>query len=181
MNQAKTGMTLVEIMIAVAILGAIILPVIGLLDYSNRGTREQDVEGIAANLAKEKMNQLMYVIDRDNLLGGGGETVETIKGNDIAWSYETYQFTNAELGFAVPKFIFHDPLGCSGGHESNPGATLDATPNTMTIAEVYPDLAGECRMVDICMTVRWRMANESGYDPKNTFKLVARRTFLVTE
>lgn len=177
----RIGMTLVEIMMAVAILGAIVLPIVGLLDYSNRGTREQDVEGIAANIAKEKMNQLMYVIDRDNLLSGGAETVETVKGNDIAWSYETYQFTNTELAFTVPKFVFHDPLGCSSGHESNPSAALDSTPNSMTIAEVYPDKAGECRMVDICMTVKWKTPAQSDYDPRNTFKLVARRTFLVND
>jgi prepilin-type N-terminal cleavage/methylation domain-containing protein len=177
----RKALTLVEIMVAVAILGAIILPVLGLLDYSNRGTREQDVEGIAANLAKEKMNQLLYVISRTNLIDNSGtETVENIKGNDIAWKYEVYEFSNTELKFKIPKFVFHDPLGCSSGVEKTPASVIDATPDEMSIAEIYPALAGTSLMVDISMTVRWKLPNQSDYDPKNTFKLVARRTFLVT-
>ncbi len=177
----RRGLTLVEIMMAIGILGAIIIPVLGLLDYSNRGTREQDAEGIAANLAKEKMNQLMFVISRDNLLANAGTTsTENIKGNDIAWKYQVYTFSNAELGFSVPQFKFHDPQICASGYESSPGTVLDA-PKTMTLEEVYPDATAEIRMVDINMTVKWKLPNQGAYDDRNQFQLVARRTFLVTE
>ena len=177
---ASSGITLVEIMIAVAILGAVIIPVVALLDYSNRGTREQDVEGIAANLAKERMNKLLFVVSRDNLISNSGTvTTESIKGNDISWEYQVYQFSNSEIGFTVPQFKFHDPQICSSGQEANPGGALDS-PKTMTLAEVYPDDT-TCRMADIKMTVKWKLPNQSTYDDRNQFDLIARRTFLVTE
>ncbi|PKL43255.1 MAG: hypothetical protein CVV41_11080 [Candidatus Riflebacteria bacterium HGW-Riflebacteria-1] len=182
----NAGVTLAELMIAVGILAFVIVPIFGLLQYSNRGTREQDAEGIAANLAKEEMNRLMYVITRENLLLGAGAVHEwsfgadyDIKGNKFSGEYTVYPFTSNELAFAIPKFIFHDPQTCSSGVESNPGGTLN-TPDTMTIAEVYPDTAGECRLADIRLVIRWRVATGE-YNDVNQFELLARRAFVDKE
>lgn len=177
------GTTLVEIMMAVSILAFVILPVLGLLNYSNRGTREQDAEGIAANLAKEEMNWLMFVATSDNLLDANGVPTlwrvgeKVVKGNVFRGEYTTYPFTSGELSFDVPKFKFHDPQDCAGGLESSPGTALDGT-DPMTIAEVYPDIAAECRLIDIRLVVQWRLPSGE-YDDRNQFQLIARRAFLV--
>lgn len=185
MRKQNRGMTLVEILMAVSILAFVVLPVLGLLNYSNRGTREQDAEGIAANLAKEQMNRLMYVVSRDNLLDGAGAPQpwalgeHVVKGNVFSGEYTVFPWDSGELDFSVPKFKFHDPQLCAGGVESSPGTALDAA-DSMSLADVYPDSAGECRMVDIILVVKWHLPS-TDFDPRNQFQLVARRAFLVEE
>ncbi len=185
-RKPTAAITLTEIMIAVAILGCVILPIFGLLNYTNRGTREQDSEGIAANLAKEEMNRLMYVISRDNLLAGAGNpqtwsfgTDYEVKGNKFTGAYTVFPFTNAELAFTVPAFKFHDPMGCSNGLEAAPQNALD-TPKTMTLAEVYPDSTDRCRLVDIRLVVRWHLPG-GDYNSTSQFQLLARRAFIDKE
>lgn len=187
MRKQKTtlAITLPEILIAVAILAFVILPVYQLLNHTNRGTREQDAEGIAANLAKEEMNRLMFVITRDNLLSGAGSAQPwsfgadyDVKGNKFSGEYTAFPFSNSELGFSLPNFKFHDPMGCNNGLEANPASALDA-PKTMTIAEVYPD-STSCHLADIRLVVRWRLPGGE-YNDINKFQLLARRAFLVKD
>ncbi len=185
-RKTNAGVTLTELMIAVGILAFVILPIFGLLQYTNRGTREQDAEGIAANLAKEEMNRLMYVINRENLLNGAGTAQpwsfggnHDVKGNKFSGEYTVYPFTSAELNFAIPKFVFHDPMNCSSGVESNPGGSLGPA-DSMSIAEVFPDTAGLCRMADIRLVVRWHVPSGE-YNETNQFELLARRTFVDRE
>lgn len=181
-----SAVTLPELLISVSILAFVILPIFNLLNYTNRGTREQDAEGIAANLAKEEMNRLMFVISRDNLLIGAGTAQpwsfgadHEVKGNKFSGEYTVYPFTNAELDFTLPIFKFHDPMSCSAGLESNPGSALDPT-KKMKISDVYPDSAGLCRLADIRLVVKWRLPSTS-YNNISQFELVARRAFLVKE
>ena len=185
-DQKRKGITLTEIMLAVAILGFIILPIFGLLNYTNRGTREQDAEGIAANLAKEEMNRLMFVISRDNLLSGAGSAQAwsfgadyEVKGNKFTGEYTVFPFNNTELAFAIPAFKFHDPMGCNNGIEANAAGALEA-PKTMTLAEVYPDSAHKCRLADIRLVVRWRLPSGE-YNDISQLQLLARRAFLDKE
>lgn len=181
-----SAVTLTELLVSISILAFVILPIFGLLNYTNRGTREQDAEGIAANLAKEEMNRLMFVISRDTLLDGAGAPQiwsfgadHDVKGNMFSGEYTVYPFTSAELDFSLPNFKFHDPMTCSSGLESDPGNALDA-PKDMSIAEVYPDTAGLCRLADIRLVVRWRLPN-TDYNNVSQFELVSRRAFLVKE
>ncbi len=129
-HKKTSAVTLTELLISISILAFIILPIFGLLNYTNRGTREQDAEGIAANLAKEEMNRLMFVISRDNLLDGAGTPQpwsfgadHDVKGNSFSGEYTVYPFTSAELNFSLPNFKFHDPMTCSSGklHEEQNG------------------------------------------------------------
>ncbi|MBU1109066.1 MAG: prepilin-type N-terminal cleavage/methylation domain-containing protein [Candidatus Riflebacteria bacterium] len=185
-TRQNSGITLTELMIATTIMAFVILPIFGLLNYTNRGTREQDAEGIAANLAKEEMNRLMFIISRENLLSGAGAPLEwsfgadyDIKGNKFSGEYTVYPFSNTELAFSIPKFVFHDPMNCSSGLETTPGTTL-GTAQPMTIAEVYPDSAGLCRLADIKLVVKWRLPSGE-YNEISQFELLARRAFLVKE
>jgi hypothetical protein len=174
-------------MIAVSILAFVILPIFGLLQYTNRGTREQDAEGIAANLAKEEMNRLMYVISRDNLLSGAGSLQPwsfgadyDFKGNKFSGEYSVHPFSSSELSFSIPTFIFHDPMRCAGnGQEQDVAGTIGPA-KTMTLAEVYPDSAGECRLADIRLVVKWKVPSGE-YNETNQFELLARRAFVDKE
>lgn len=186
MNRLNKGVTLTELMVATAIMAFVILPIFNLLNYTNRGTREQDAEGIAANLAKEEMNRLMFIITSENLLAGAGAAQEwsfgadyDVKGNKFSGEYTVYPFSNTELAFSIPKFVFHDPMNCSAGLENNPSATLTG-PQTMTIAEIYPGSADICRLADIRLLVKWRLPSGE-YDETSQLELLARRAFIVKE
>jgi prepilin-type N-terminal cleavage/methylation domain-containing protein len=178
----NAGVTLAELMIAIAILAFVILPIFGLLQYTNRGTREQDAEGIAANLAKEEMNRLMYVISRENLLDSAGTTKpwsfgadHDVKGNKFSGEYTVYPFDSADLNFKIPNFIFHDPIGCSPNCANHAGALGAA--ESMSIAEVYPDTADLCRLADIRLVIKWHVPSGE-YNETNQFELLARRAFV---
>lgn len=178
----RQGMNLIEIVLAVSILALAVLPIAGMLDYTNRGTREQDAEGIAANLAKEEMNRLMYVFDRINLLDGApgpkvwsyGGSVNK-KGNEFTGEYSVYEHANGSLNFQIPQMVFHDPLLCSAGGEENDGVAGGAT--GMNIATVYPDIAHNL-LVDIMLRVRWKLPGRD-FEPQNELILLGRRAFLV--
>lgn len=180
----RQGMNLIEIVLAVSILALSILPIAGMLDYTNRGTREQDAEGIAANLAKEEMNRWMYVIDRRNILDGAvgpqdwsyGGSVNK-KGNEFTGEISIYKHNNSTLNFQIPQMQFHDPLGCSAGGEVNTGVT--GAPVSMDIPKVYPTITDNL-LVDIMLKVRWKIPGRD-YEPQNELTLIGRRAFLVRE
>ena len=184
----KAGVTLTEIMLAVAILAFAILPMAGIIHFVMSGSREQDAEGIAANLAKEEMNRLLYVINRDNLLmnaqtprpwsfAESGFLMET-RGNVYEGMYVVFPHDNSNLNFNVPVLEFHNPYDCADGKESH-NNIVDATPESLNMAQVYPEI-GEPLMADILLRVRWRTPRGNFRDP-DQLTLVARRSFLVTE
>lgn len=179
----KNGITLIEIMLAVAIMAMAVIPIFGMLTYSNRGTREQDAEGIAANLAKEEMNRLMNVVTRGNLLSNPGSTkswsigTQEIKGNIFEGEYTVFPTSNSNLNFTIPQMNFHDPGLCPTGKETQ-SSVLD-TAISVKVSEVLPDLPGGVMIADILLRVKWRMPYEKTFDPKREFILVARRSFLV--
>lgn len=174
-------------MLAVSILALSILPIVGLLNYATRGTREQDAEGIAANLAKEEMNRLMYVITRENLLNDAGnpqpwsyaqagKTVE-LKGNVFVGEYVVYPHSNSSLNFQIPQMQFHDPQLCVGGGETQAG--VPGAPLGMNLATVYPTIT-QTLLVDIRLRLRWRIPSGT-FEPQNELLLLARRAFPVEE
>jgi len=177
----RSGMNLIEIMLAISILALTILPVVGLLDFTNRGSREQDAEGIAANLAKEEMNRLMYVIERVNLLEDSPAVKQwsysgahNVKGNDFFGEYQVYEHPNSSLNFLIPQMNFHDPLGCAAGGEANTG--VNGTPVPLNLQTVYP--SSPTLIVDIILRIKWKTPIRD-FEPQNEIVLVGRRAFLV--
>ncbi len=181
----RRAVSLVEIMLAVSILALSVLPIAGLLTYATRGTREQDAEGIAANLAKEEMNRLMYVITRANLLNGAGtaqpwsyaqagHTVE-MKGNIFEGEYTVYEHDNSSLNFKIPQMTFHEPQSCAAGGETHTG--VPGTPRSLNLATLYPGITWPL-LVDICLKIRWRLPSGS-FESRNELILLGRRAFPV--
>ena len=179
----RKGTTLIEILIAMGILAMAIIPMFGLLSFSDRGTRAQDAEGIAANLAKEEMNNLMNVVTRNNLKSAIGTPTSwplgddyDVKGNKFTGKYVVHVVDNKNLNFVIPKLTFHDPRTCNDNQETHTGV-INATPKTVNLHTALPSLPN--MIMDIKLVVTWRLANEKKYNPKNKFVLVARRSFLV--
>lgn len=154
---------------------------VGLLDYTNRGSREQDAEGIAANLAKEEMNRLMFVIERDSLIEDSPAVKQwsyaashNVKGNEFFGEYRVFMHPNSSLDLMIPQMNFHDPLSCAAGGEVNTG--VNGTPVPMNLDTVYP--GAPTLLVDIILRIRWKTPARD-FEPHNEIVLVGRRAFLV--
>ena len=185
----RLAVSFAEILIAVAMMGVAALPIFGLLTYSSRGTREQEAEAEAGNLAKEEMNRLMYVVKPENLLEHAGTDVPCTfagstkevnkKGNVFKGIYTVYPHENKYVKFKVPQMKFHQPQGCPGGAEKN-SKIVENEMITMNLEELYPD-NDKPLLVDIYLQISWRLAAEKNYPEKNRLVLYGRRYFNIEE
>jgi type II secretory pathway pseudopilin PulG len=177
-----SGYTLLEIILAVAVLAFALVPIFSMLSSSGAATREQKAESVAANLAKEKMNWLMVVANATNLSNfeSGEQTVDTVflEGNEFQVSARTRKLLDTEVAVVYPKFDWHDIRSCTGGIEVHDISSAFSTENKK-INEVvrHPD-AGNFHLMDIFLRVKWKLPNESGFKEKNQLILVSRRAFL---
>lgn len=188
MQKKRRAVTLAEILVAVVTLAIAALPMFGLLSFSSRGTREQEAESEAVNLAKEEMNRLMYVISQENLLDNAGSdipctfagaTTEVMrKGNLFKGFYTVYPHTNAGVYLKVPKMKFHKPQECNTGAEMHDNV-VDPEMITMSLQDLYPK-NDKPLLVDIYLEITWRLPSQSAESvPQNKIVLAGRRYFNV--
>ena len=189
LRKHKIAVTLTEILVAIVMLAFAALPIVGLLSFANRGTREQSAEAEAGNLAKEEMNRLMYVTPYLDLvktgntgdsnphdcLFAGNQLTVTRKGNEFKGTYYIYEHKNEDIKFQIPKMIFHQPQEkCSDGGEYSGKKIVDDTPETITVAQLYPDNKIPL-LIDIYLEIIWKLPSQKDYPPKNKLILYGRR------
>lgn len=175
----RTGTTLLEVLIAVAMLAFAMIPMFGLMSSSNTASRVQKIEGVAANLAKEEMNKWMYILDPANFPNDGVEWVVNggpfnIEGNEIEIKVWVYRHTNTSTNVKYPDFGWHDfRTTCADRSEGN---NLDSltTEVTRNIEEVTKGDSRTFRLIDIVMRVGWKTPVTTWSDV-NSFFLVSRR------
>ena len=189
LRKTKRAVTLTEILLAIVILAFSALPIVGLLSYANRGTREQSAEAEAGNLAKEEMNRLMYVAPYEELVKEGntgdtnphdvvfpdGNITVTKKGNEYKGVYYIYPHDNDKIIFKVPKMIFHQPQKtCSAGGESSGLKIVDDEPDTISVKKLFPNNKIPL-LADIYLEIQWKYPSEKVYSEKNKLILYGRR------
>lgn len=181
----RLAVSLAEILMAVALMGVAALPIFGILNYASRGTRDQEAEAEAGNLAKEEMNRLMYVVSAANLLEdsgkdrpcsfAGNKNEVNRKGNIFSGFYTVYPHDNSKIKFSIPLLNFHNPQECSRGAETHDGV-VKSEPEVMSLKELYPD-NDKPLLADIYLEIKWRLPSQKGYDKKNKIVLYGRRYF----
>ena len=177
------AVTYAEILVAVVMLAVCGLPIFGLLNFSNRGTREQSAEAEAGNLAKEEMNRLMYVADYEELLKNTlvdvpwglaeGQELVTRKGHVFDGHYAIYPHDNSEIIFKVPKMNFHQPQGCTNGETHSDVVSSDEFEN-VNLKQLYPDVDTPL-LIDIRLEIKWKLPADKEYPPQNVLILYGRR------
>ena len=182
LRKKTKAVTLTEILVAVVMLAVCGLPIFGLLNFSNRGTREQSAEAEAGNLAKEEMNRLMYVVDYEELLKNPGANVPckfaegkdkvVIKGNEFQGFYSIYEHDNSKVKFKIPKMKFHNPQDCIANGEIH-SDVVNST-EEISLAQLYPGV-DKAMLVDIYLEISWKLPNEKVYSEKNKLILYGRR------
>lgn len=178
----KNGTTLLEVLLALAMLALAMIPMFGLMSSSNTATRVQKIEGVAANLAKEEMNKWMYVIDPANFPADGVEEVVNggpfnVEGNEVEIKMRVYRHANSATNVKYPDFDWHDfRTTCAGGGEGN---DLDSITNevTRTVSEVTIGDPRTFRLIDIVLEARWKTPN-TAWSNTNRFFLVSRRGYM---
>lgn len=189
-DDEKGGTTLVEIVLAVAILAFAMMPIFGLMSFSNSSSRMQKVEGVAANMAKEEMNRWMFAMKPENFTNDGqvDQREENIEGNFYRVTVRAYRHPQTTL-VRYPRFKWHDfRTSCAGGREGNSltGSTFVEAVSNKSFEDVTHDStaplpAGETRktfrLVDVALEVQWRLPTGS-YNNQNRLVLISRRGWM---
>lgn len=180
----KRGTSLLEVILAIAMMVLSMIPIFGLMSSSNTASRGQKIEGVASNLAKEVMNKWMYILDPSSwedlddgevFLENGGPF--NIEGNEVEIKVRIYRHLNTSTNIKYPEFEWHNfRATCSGGAETT---DLDSKTNvvTRTMAEVTKGDSRTFRLIDIVLEVRWKTPNTNWSDT-NRFFLLSRRGYM---
>jgi len=83
----STGMTLTEVMLAMALLASAFIPIIGVMGTSIKATDKDDRTIKAVNLCQEKLNRaLQFPFTSISVGTHGGTTAKTLNSNAAAGS-----------------------------------------------------------------------------------------------
>ena len=176
----KLGVTLIEICLAILIMAISLLPMFGMLSSSNSASRLQKAEGVAANLAKEKMNELLFSLSLTNFqaLTTAESTVYTIEGNEYQVERQAFAHPNSNFKTYYPEVLWHDMRQCTGGMEkfTLSGGSYITDHSDKTIQDVTQ--VTDILVYDVILKVQWRLPNGT-YNDINRMILVSRKGFAV--
>lgn len=144
----STGMTLTEVMLAMALLASAFIPIIGVMGTSIKATDKDDRTIKAVNLCQEKLNRaLQFPFTSISVGTYGGATAKTLKSNAAAGSInlilgpetiDGVQFTSqldvsdVPVTFQVPTY---DPF--AKGEQPNTPANWGWTNQNINFVNVY--------------------------------------------
>ncbi|MFZ2959479.1 MAG: hypothetical protein WA705_21535 [Candidatus Ozemobacteraceae bacterium] len=176
----KFGVTLIEICLAILIMGAALLPIFGMLTSSNSASRLQKAEGVAANLAKEKMNELLFSLSPTNfqVLTTVKTDLFQIEGNEYQVESQVFPHANTSFKVYYPEVLWHNMRDCTGGKEFYvlSGATYINDHSDKTIQDVTQ--VTYTLVYDVILKVQWRLPN-GAFNDTNRMILVSRKGFAV--
>ncbi|HNX74816.1 MAG TPA: prepilin-type N-terminal cleavage/methylation domain-containing protein [Candidatus Rifleibacterium sp.] len=85
LKRKKTGMTLTEVMLAMALLASAFIPIIGVMGSSIKATEKDDSTIKAVNLCQEKLNRaLQFDFDKMPVGSYGGAVAKTLQTSGSA-------------------------------------------------------------------------------------------------
>lgn len=174
----KTGTTLIEIVLAVLILALSMLPIFGIMSYSGGATRYQKAEGVAAGLAKEEMNRLMYALQEGNVKTDDWSYGDdfNVEGNFYTGKVTVFKYSDAAVNVRYAEIKPHNYQSCSATGESVTRTAADFDTRNKPITEIRKP--SKIAMADIMLRVTWRLPNETAPKATNFIVLVGRRAFL---
>ncbi|MBF0406825.1 MAG: hypothetical protein HQM10_05705 [Candidatus Riflebacteria bacterium] len=161
MIKATSAVTLVEIMIAVLIMGAALLPIVDMLTTSSKSTKYERSESEAMQFACDIMDTILMKMDfTDSNIASPTDVTITLKFTDILYKVEVNEVSQASsaYNFVVPRIDYHPP--CLNGIEQI--STLSAIIVADTSRSIYQldkeklSSPSDVDLKDIKLTVRWK-------------------------
>ncbi len=193
LQSLRAGVSLIEIMVALAILASFLLPTFHLLVNFTGASRQQKVEGLAANLAKEEMNWWLsvasgsYYTSSVDLTGWNSRlgTVE-LDGNQVELAMKVRRHEGTRLVMNFPVFQWHDFVNGGGGYSPCKdgieqrvlASGTDVLIRTERLDHWSPERSRQVDFYDLLLRVRWKLPNESDFAAVNTRYLLSRRAIL---
>ncbi len=198
MKMQRRGLTLVEVLVSVAILGLALAPIVGMLHKSFGDIRAEKDEATAAGVAGQLLNQILFEAPyaqvkansytsagppSETIMPGGNKTVD---GTYVEWETEVQPVSN--LRFKFNKYKYHNK---HTGQEPVPGSLTDTSlfyTDTGSGTTTYDKLVGEVDtkynaapisgqvMTEVEVKVRWRPPGATTFSKEE--KLYVRRAML---
>lgn len=152
---ARRGFSLVEIIVAVALMAMVLVPVVGLLQHSHHQIADEKAEAAVSTFASAIFNKALFQQNYVEVVSEEG--TEVIYGTTIRWSLEVQKVDNLSLRYWRVKY--HDP--CGGGAASGSVELYDSfdekAPSEIDVK--YND--GEGVLKTLKLTLNWRSYYES--------------------
>jgi prepilin-type N-terminal cleavage/methylation domain-containing protein len=197
MKTPRKGLTLVEVLVSVAILGLALAPIVGMLHKSFGDIRAEKDEATAAGVAGQLLNQILFEAPYAQVKANGyvsagppSETImpagnKTVDGTYVEWDTTVQPVSG--LKFKFNKYKYHNK---HTGAEPVPGSLTDGAlfytdsgSGTTTYDKQVGDvdtkynaapISGQV-MVEVELKVRWR---PPGVTATKEEKLYVRRAML---
>ncbi|MBF0548226.1 MAG: hypothetical protein HQM08_27565 [Candidatus Riflebacteria bacterium] len=171
--KSTTGLTLLEIMLAVLIMAFAILPIADMLTQTSKSTKFERSESEAMQFACDVFDKILMKMDFDDPnIASPTEVFLVLKQTEILYSIEVTDvpMPNPYKNFVVPTILhYHDP--CPGGIEAISTLSAMLLPDqTLSIyqldKEKLPSGSG-VDLKDIKMVVKWRPRGSNNADDYN--------------
>lgn len=171
---SRKGFSLVEIVIAIALMAMVLVPVVSLLQHSHHQIADEKAEASVSTFASSIFNKALFQQNYVDVVSESGE--EVIDGTTIRWNLEVEQVSNLTLTYWRVKY--HEP--CGSGAASGSVELYDnfeqKSPSEIDVK--YDDGHGVLKTLKL--TLDWRSYYESfdTDDPRRKLVLVTRKARL---
>lgn len=167
----RRGISLVEVLIACAIMAAALVPIMGIISNSHRQIAAEKAEATAASWATTKLQEAVYTLPFGEVNSGSGE--EVIDGTTIRW---TLDVTEVPFSLTYQPVRYHTP--CGGGGEGG-SVELGDLQSAVPAGEIDRKFGGSV-LKTLVLNVDWRPFSQGwdGDDPSKHVVLVTRKARL---
>jgi hypothetical protein len=153
---------LVEICIAMGIMGAVLVPIVGIITHTHRQIAEEKSEAVVSSFASSVLNDALFKKGYEETVSSSGE--EVIDGTTVRWNLEVTEVSGLTVQFQ--RVVYHEP--CGGGAEG--GASLYPVQNE-AVENVDKKYGGSV-LKTLRLTVEWRSPGQSFDDEAAHKRLV---------
>ncbi len=167
----KKGMGLVEIIIALAIMAAALVPIVGIIHHSFHQIGDEKAEAAVSTFAESVLNEMVFTQPFDAVTDGRSGD-ELIDGTRIHWVLNVAEVSGLTLAFERVKY--HEPCGggtCVGVDTYGPESP---SPAPIDVDKKY----GGSVLKTLKLTITWQAYYETEQDPRKTLVLCTRKARL---
>lgn len=173
-RQNFRGFTLVEILVAIAIMALAMVPIVSMIQHSSHQVADEKAEASVSTFASAIFNKAVFQQAYTDVGNDSGE--EVIDGVTIKWNLEVAVVEDFSLTYWRVKY--HEP--CAGGAASGAVELYDSSESKAPsdIDVKYDDEHGVLKTLKLTLNWWTQYDDTSQTDPRKTLVLVTRKARL---